>query len=242
MPISTAESIMPRRTSSSTSSTGGTTGSGPSSPGRPRQERAQVTQAAIIQAAATVFAERGYARTTLDAVADEAGVTKGALYFHFASKHDLANAVIAEETRVMQEGAEAILARESSALETLILLIGAFATRIVSEVTVAAGVKLTTEELVAQLAIEAPYTAWGDLYTDLFGRAIAEGDVVATFAPDMLSRHLVGLFTGVQLVSNSLTQRGDLPERVAEMWEILLTGIVPADRLESVRALSALQR
>jgi hypothetical protein len=33
-------------------------------------------------------------------------------------------------------------------------------------------------------------------------------------------------FTGVQLVSNVLTRRSDLPDRVDEMWQILLPGIV----------------
>lgn len=235
MPISTAESLVPDTPTHSN-------GSGQTGTGRPRQERAQVTLAAILQAAATVFAESGYARTTLDGVAVEAGVTKGALYFHFASKQALANAVIAEETRVMREGAERILARDLSALETLILLVDAFTTRVASDVVVAAGIKLTTEELVARLDIEVPYATWGDLYTELFERAIAEGDVTARFAPDMLSRHLISLFTGVYLVSNSLTQRSDLAERVAEMWDILIAGIVPPERLEAVRALPALAR
>jgi AcrR family transcriptional regulator len=231
MPISTAESFMPSTPSRPT-------GSGGDRSDRPRQERAQITQAAIIRAAATVFAERGYARTTLDAVAVEAGVTKGALYFHFASKHALANAVITEETRVMQQGAERVLAGGTSALETLILLVDAFTTRLVSDVVVAAGIKLTTEELVAQLDIQVPYQVWGELYTELFGRAIAEGDVGSEFEPDMLSRHLVSLFTGVQLVSNSLTQRADLAERVAETWIVLLAGIVPPARLDAIRAFS----
>ncbi|AMM22237.1 hypothetical protein AX769_05170 [Frondihabitans sp. PAMC 28766] len=208
----------------------------------PRQERAQATRAAIVLAAATVFAERGYARTTLDGVAVEAGVTKGALYFHFASKHDLANAVIAEETRVMTEGADRILRLEVSSLETLILLIRAFTERIVADVVVAAGVKLTTEELVARLDIDEPYETWGALYADLFGKAIAEGDVVAAYSPDALSRFLISLFTGVQLVSNSLTQRADAADRVAEMWQIFLPGIVRPERLAAVVALRALQR
>ncbi len=51
-----------------------------------RQERAVRTRHAVVQAAAQVFAERGYAAATIAEILDRAGVTKGALYFHFDSK------------------------------------------------------------------------------------------------------------------------------------------------------------
>ncbi|MFD2469976.1 TetR/AcrR family transcriptional regulator [Amycolatopsis silviterrae] len=43
----------------------------------------------LIEAALTVVAERGIAALTLDAVAEEAGVTKRGLIYHFPSKHAL---------------------------------------------------------------------------------------------------------------------------------------------------------
>lgn len=48
-----------------------------------------------MQAAALRMTRLGYAATTLDDVADDAGVTKGALYHYFSSKEDLVVAVIA---------------------------------------------------------------------------------------------------------------------------------------------------
>lgn len=42
-----------------------------------------------MEAAFRVFAERGYATTRLDDVADAAGVTKGAIYYYFDGKEDL---------------------------------------------------------------------------------------------------------------------------------------------------------
>ncbi|CAH0120452.1 MULTISPECIES: TetR/AcrR family transcriptional regulator [unclassified Paenibacillus] len=47
------------------------------------------TKTRILEAAARVFAEQGYAGTTLDDVAADAGMTKGAVYWHFAGKSDL---------------------------------------------------------------------------------------------------------------------------------------------------------
>jgi AcrR family transcriptional regulator len=43
----------------------------------------------LLDAALTVFAERGYRNTRIDDVAEAAGVTKGAVYHYFATKEDL---------------------------------------------------------------------------------------------------------------------------------------------------------
>src|SRR5215472_2561173 len=57
------------------------------------------TRASILQAAAEVFAERGYANTTLSQLITRSGLTKGAFYFHFTSKEQLAFAVLEEKQR-----------------------------------------------------------------------------------------------------------------------------------------------
>jgi AcrR family transcriptional regulator len=47
------------------------------------------TRTRILEAARRVFARSGYEGATLDQVGKEAGLTKGAVYWHFASKSDL---------------------------------------------------------------------------------------------------------------------------------------------------------
>ena len=47
------------------------------------------TRGRILEAAARCFARKGFVHSSQDEVAAEAGVTKGALYWHFASKNDL---------------------------------------------------------------------------------------------------------------------------------------------------------
>ncbi|MEW2040835.1 TetR family transcriptional regulator [Streptomyces sp. NPDC005534] len=58
-----------------------------------RQERAVRTREALIEAAARLFDRDGYEVTSLAAVTAKAQVSAGALYFHFATKADLADAV-----------------------------------------------------------------------------------------------------------------------------------------------------
>lgn len=60
------------------------------------QERAVRTRAQVLDAAAEEFATHGYLGTTLLAVVQRTGMTKGALYGHFSSKEDLATALIEE--------------------------------------------------------------------------------------------------------------------------------------------------
>jgi AcrR family transcriptional regulator len=78
-----------------------------------REEKKARTRAQLIDAAATVFARRGYVAASLDEVAEEAGLTKGAVYSNFDSKEELFQAVIDERfNEPMKRAADVI---ESSA-------------------------------------------------------------------------------------------------------------------------------
>lgn len=56
---------------------------------RRTKEESQETRRAIIAAARDVFEMKGVARTSLEEVAAAAGVTRGAIYWHFANKAEL---------------------------------------------------------------------------------------------------------------------------------------------------------
>lgn len=56
---------------------------------RKTKTETEQTRQEIIAAARRVFAERGVSRTTLAQIAEEAGVTRGAIYWHFKNKPDL---------------------------------------------------------------------------------------------------------------------------------------------------------
>jgi len=56
---------------------------------RTQAERREETREQVLAAAARVFAQRGFHATSLDAIADEAGFSRGAVYYNFADKEEL---------------------------------------------------------------------------------------------------------------------------------------------------------
>ena len=84
--------------------------------------KATVTRERILDAAAKVLAERGYAGTRLGEIADVAGIQAPAIYYHFESREALVEEVIRLGTRKTREHVERVLAElpaELSALERL---------------------------------------------------------------------------------------------------------------------------
>ncbi|PUA41758.1 TetR family transcriptional regulator [Pseudomonas protegens] len=77
---------------------------------RPRAEMIEETRAKLIASARQAFARLGYARTSMDELTAEAGLTRGALYHHFGDKQGLLAAVVEQIDSEMDERLEAISA------------------------------------------------------------------------------------------------------------------------------------
>lgn len=68
---------------------------------RTQQERSSATTRQLLTAARGLFAQDGYAATSLDAICEAAGVTKGAFYHHFRNKEQLFRAVYEREQQAL---------------------------------------------------------------------------------------------------------------------------------------------
>ena len=70
------------------------------------------TRSELLDSALAVFAERGYRDASVDEVAERAGYSKGALYWHFSSKDDLFYALL--EDRILKPWEESIRMLETA--------------------------------------------------------------------------------------------------------------------------------
>src|SRR4051812_176687 len=80
---------------------------------RAARARARDARAEILSAALRVFALRGYREATMDAIAAEAGYSKGALYWHFGGKQELLLTLLEERIDQPMRERFAVLASAS---------------------------------------------------------------------------------------------------------------------------------
>lgn len=80
-----------------------------------RQKRAEL----ILEVAEAIAVEKGYHDTSMDEIAERAGVSKGTLYQHFSTKDDLFSALVEQTIARFEQIFEQVLASTSSAQSKL---------------------------------------------------------------------------------------------------------------------------
>ena len=160
-----------------------------------KQARAELTRQQIVAGAAAQFEKTGYGSTSMADIVSGAGTTKGALYFHFASKDELAQFIIAEQHRLSIESVQAISATGKDPLEQMIMLTHEMARQIVDEPIVRAGIRLTLELSTYEGPVE-PYAEWISAITDLTARAQAEGEIRKSVSRIVRQVHALGIHRG----------------------------------------------
>lgn len=187
-----------------------------------RQERAIRTRRTILEAAAAVFDERGYTSATIGEILERAGVTKGALYFHFGSKEELALGVFEEQLAIS-------LPPQASKLQELVDSGLVLALRLRTEPLVRASVGLALDQGALGLDRTPAFGMWIDQTTRTLTEAKARGELLPHVDATETAELLVASFSGVQLLSQLRCQRQDLEHRVVVLFHHLLPGIsVPA--------------
>src|SRR6188508_1479111 len=88
------------------------------------------TRERILDAAQDLILDHGFGSTTVDAVVNRAGITKGAFFHHFGSKSDLARALVERYALMDKQHLEHHLERArklaSDPLQQLLILIGLY--------------------------------------------------------------------------------------------------------------------
>jgi AcrR family transcriptional regulator len=193
--------------------------------------RADATRLQILRAASHQFAYKPYSLVSLDDILADAEVTKGAMYFHFRSKHALASAIVEHRTVAARDSVDQLLARKLSGLETLIDILYLVATEDIGDETARAGFNLLesigrTDGLQANVLGQ-----WVTAFAQILRKGVKEGDIADGADPDGIARLLVAMYMGLRQTSD-LTRPDQFFHDLEITWSLVLPGFVKHDRID----------
>ncbi|WP_427924936.1 ScbR family autoregulator-binding transcription factor [Streptomyces sp. cg40] len=194
----------------------------------PKQDRAIRTRRTILVAAASVFEERGYQAATISEILTTANVTKGALYFHFKSKEQLAEGVLAgqHDNLVVPDRP----CKTQELVDTAML----HAYHLQTDPMVRAGARLALDQRADGVDRTGPFHHWTTLVTDLLDKARDQGELLPHVDPVETAEVLVGALAGIQAMSQATTAYQNLPQATSALLRHTLPSIVHSSVLTSL--------
>ncbi|MFJ2706567.1 ScbR family autoregulator-binding transcription factor [Streptomyces sp. NPDC087428] len=204
------------------------------------QDRAHATRKALLESAAHLFVERGYAGTSVNDISDHSGKTSGAIYFHYSSKEQLALAVVREQFSTWPQLAAPYASPDMPPLEKLIVLSFGIARSLNEDVVARAGARLWAERRGIEAAVPTPFDAWALSVTRLLAEARTRGELAPGVEPSAAAVTLVCAFYGLCTLADDLPGGRDWRERLDHWWLLILKSLQadpdPAALLARARA------
>lgn len=197
-----------------------------------KQERALRTREALIKSAATVFDRDGFSVASLSAISSLAGVSNGALHFHFASKGALADSV---EEAAAERLDGIISVHEGTTANALQLLVNTshdLARRLTDDVVLRAGFELSRNQV--RESGGDLHHQWHQWVEATLKRADGEG-VLNAVSPESVAVYVVAATTGFEVLGMQDPQW--LSDRtITRFWQLLLPRLAAASVLGDVVA------
>ncbi|MFF2088680.1 TetR family transcriptional regulator [Nocardia sp. NPDC058176] len=203
-----------------------------------QQERARRTRAAIIKSAAVEFGKSGYAAASLNRILEGSRATKGAMYFHFDSKEDLARAVLETAVERYRLCAERWLARtDLGPLDVLHGMVDEIALRLEHDTIVQAEYRLVIEPDFHRDAGNGGGRIVGRATRVLAVRAIEHGQLRVDADPDRFTRTLSAALAGQRYLVDPIANgsAADLRARFAEVLEVIVEAMATPLWIQSFR-------
>lgn len=199
---------------------------------RKTKEEAAVTRQRLLDAALKVFSRRGYAAARLEDIADEAGVTRGAIYWHFKNKADLYNTLVGETLGGIQGVVDRAVGQGGTFLEIQRRVMIYITTLPEVDETYRAVMELTVLKTgyAPELAegLRAKNEASRQLEAELAGyyrMGIEEGEVRADLDPAIAARSMLAFMNGIWLSWLVDQTAFSLRKSVPAMVDIYIRGI-----------------
>ncbi|HKX41477.1 MAG TPA: TetR family transcriptional regulator [Burkholderiaceae bacterium] len=199
---------------------------------RRTKEEALATRSHILDTAERVFEERGVSGTSLNEIANAAGLTRGAIYWHFENKADLFNAMMDRATLPLEQIDVASFKDPDTTPAQICAGFVDIMHRVVHDPQLRRVFDIATHkvEYVGEMdVVRIRHLEWrneciGDIER-AFKRAKRNGMLPASSTPRSAALGLVSLFDG--LLMSWMLERGgfDLPRTGAQAFEIYLAGL-----------------
>ncbi|WP_249416247.1 ScbR family autoregulator-binding transcription factor [Streptomyces sp. TS71-3] len=180
-----------------------------------------LTRREILRAAGEVFGDLGYEATTISDILTRAGVTKGALYFHFSSKEDLAQGLLNTQVECVPEPPDTGLFLQAVIDRGMIL-----AHLMPRDPLVRGSARLAVDIQKWPGAQEwRPHAEWTKAAAHDLRLARDHGELLPHADVEEIAELLVGSFTGLQLMSQVVSGLTDLEERASVLFRTVLSTV-----------------
>jgi AcrR family transcriptional regulator len=184
-----------------------------------KQERAARTRQALIRAGAEVFTEEGLARTSLSTISRRAGVSNGALHFHFENKQALVLAIEAQAREAVRQIMRDAEARDSGPLQSLVDATYRLMSRIGDDVVVRVGFELSDDPIRGRgPTIRREWQRW---VAEVLLRADEDGWLAEGVSADDATTAVVAATVGLEVLSGE-DEAWLSEEKVTGFWCLLL--------------------
>ncbi|MDT9691525.1 ScbR family autoregulator-binding transcription factor [Streptomyces sp. P9(2023)] len=181
--------------------------------------RAARTRDALIRSAAVLFDQCGYAEASLSRISAGAGVSPGALHFHFTNKAAIARAVEARAARLLHRTARVTLREATDPLRALTDSSLAFARLMNRDVVVRAGFQLSCEN--AHGNLRDLRRQWWGYVQYLLNRAAERGMLAEAAVPERTAATVVAATVGLEILSRS-NREWLSSTSLSGIWQVLL--------------------
>lgn len=197
-----------------------------------QQERARRTRAALVESAAMEFAKRGYSAASVNTILEGSHTTKGAMYFHFQSKEDLARAVLQAGVEQFTElTSRWSQRRDLDPLVVLHALIRDLATMFHTSVIAQAEFRLIIEPEFYPDVQSGGSAVWGRTAHELAERAQEAGLLREGADPGRFTRVLAAALAGQRYMTDLTALDGSLEDRFEESLDVVLEAMADPEWL-----------
>ncbi|MGZ3113258.1 ScbR family autoregulator-binding transcription factor [Streptomyces sp. H62] len=191
------------------------------------QERAKATRRSLLEAAAQLFAEQGYAATSVNDISARSGRTSGAVYFHYTGKEGIAVAVVEDRFATWPQLAARYGDETVPPLERLVALSYEIAHDLARDPVTRAGARLWAERIFITAPVPDPFALWTAAATRLLAQARLAGHINERVRPARTARTLVRAFFGLCTLTEAIEGTTVLDDRLTDWWHLTLPSLRP---------------